>query len=72
MLQWKVTLLCLHKLAPCLFYEHVYIYGCMLLQWARSVSSIKLLEESDPLYIWRARVFEQFHQDLTETIGYPV
>ncbi|DBA82681.1 hypothetical protein WJX77_010466 [Trebouxia sp. C0004] len=39
--------------------------------WARSVSPIKLLEASDPLYIWRARVFEQFHQDLTETTGYP-
>lgn len=40
--------------------------------WARSVSPIKLLEESDSLYIWRACVFENFHHDLTETIGYPV
>ncbi len=44
------------------------VYCCS----ARSVSPIKLVEESDPLYTWRARVFEQFHQDLTETIGYPV
>lgn len=51
---------------------NVYIYGSMLLQWARSVSPIKLLEESDPLYIWRARVFEQFHHDLTETVGFPL
>jgi hypothetical protein len=66
-------LLCLRKLAPHYsVYNYVNIYGSVLLQWARSVSPIKFVEESDPLYTWRARVFEQFHQDLTETIGYPV
>lgn len=44
----------------------------MLLQWARSVSPIKLLEESDPVYTWRARMFQTFHQDLDETTGYPI
>ena len=44
----------------------------LCVQWARSVSSIKLLEESDPLYAWRARVFDLFKQDLAETEGYPL
>ena len=72
MLLQHITLCC-SKLAPHYsVYNYVNICGSVLLQWARSVSPIKLVEESDPLYTWRARVFEQFHQDLTETIGYQV
>lgn len=40
--------------------------------WARSVSKIKLLEEADPVFAWRRQMFDVFHQDLAETVGYPI
>ena len=44
----------------------------MWLQWARSVSGLKLLETTDPMYAWRARVFALYPKDFDETLGYPV
>lgn len=40
------------------------------LQWARSVSPIILLQQSDSLYSWRQRMFALFPEDLDSTIGY--
>jgi len=39
-------------------------------QWARAVSPIQLLEEADPMYAWRERMFTRFHAVVHPTIGY--
>ena len=40
------------------------------LQWARSVSPTILLQQSDPVYAWRQRMFALFPEDLNNTLGY--
>ena len=42
-----------------------------VLQFACAISPLKLLEESDPLYDWRKRMFAAFHEQTTKGIGYP-
>jgi glutathione S-transferase len=42
------------------------------LQWARSVSALRLLEPDDPLYKWRERMLELFGGYAREAKGYPV
>jgi glutathione S-transferase len=41
-------------------------------QWARSVSSLRLLEPDDPVYKWRERMLDLFGAYAREAKGYPV
>jgi glutathione S-transferase len=40
-------------------------------QWARVVSPFRLLEESDPVYAWRERLFDAFDGVARNSPGYP-
>jgi glutathione S-transferase len=40
-------------------------------QWARVVSPFRLLEESDPVYAWRERLFDAFDGMARNSPGYP-
>ena len=40
-------------------------------QWARVVSPFRLLEESDPVYAWRERLFDAFDGLARKSPGYP-
>jgi glutathione S-transferase len=40
-------------------------------QWARVVSPFRLLEESDPVYTWRERLFDAFDGMARKSPGYP-
>ena len=40
------------------------------LQWARAVSTIQLLSPADPIFNWRAQMFDRFHAVVAPTIGF--
>ena len=40
-------------------------------QWARVVSPFRLLEETDPVYAWRERMFDAFDGMARKSPGYP-
>ena len=46
------------------------VQNCLLLQWARAVCPIKLLQPSDPVFDWRDRMFERYHDCIFATRGY--
>lgn len=39
-------------------------------QWARAVSPIQLLKQDDPIFKWRAEMFDKFHEVLAPTVGF--
>lgn len=41
-------------------------------QWARSISSFRLLSDDDPVGIWRARMLDAFDGLARRAVGYPV
>ena len=41
-----------------------------VVQWARAVSPIKLLEEHDPIFEWRAQMFNKFRRVVEPTVGF--
>ncbi len=41
-------------------------------QWARSISPLRLLEDDDPIYAWRARMLALFDGLAAGSLGYPV
>ncbi len=42
-----------------------------LSQFACAVSPTKLLEESDPIYAWRKKMFTAYHEQASKAVGYP-
>ena len=40
------------------------------LQWARAVSRVKLLDSNDPVFKWRKRLFDKYHECVYGTVGY--
>ncbi len=41
-------------------------------QWARTISSFKLLESDDPIYAWRERMLDAFEGMARKSPGYPL
>jgi glutathione S-transferase len=41
-------------------------------QWARAVSPFKLLEDNDPIYLWREKLLDAFGGMARNSPGYPV
>lgn len=41
-----------------------------VMQWARAVSPIQLLEQHDPIFKWRAQMFDKFHTVVDPTVGF--
>ena len=39
-------------------------------QWARAVSPISLLNQHDPIFQWRAEMFDKFHAVVAPTVGF--
>lgn len=40
------------------------------MQWARAVSPIQLLEQNDPIFKWRAQMFDKFRRVVEPTVGF--
>lgn len=40
-------------------------------QWARCVSSLSLLPESDPIFVWREKLLDAFGGESRKALGYP-
>lgn len=40
------------------------------MQWARAVSPIQLLEKDDPIFKWRAQMFDKFQAVVEPTVGF--
>ncbi|KAL3148037.1 hypothetical protein ABBQ38_014327 [Trebouxia sp. C0009 RCD-2024] len=38
--------------------------------WARAVSPIQLLEQNDPIFKWRAQMFDKFRRVVEPTVGF--
>lgn len=41
-----------------------------VMQWARAVSPIQLLEQNDPIFKWRAQMFDKFRRVVEPTVGF--
>ena len=39
-------------------------------QWVRAISPIKMLKDDDPIFAWRERMFDTYHECIFETKGY--
>jgi len=51
-------------------YADYVVFGAF--QWARSISSFKLLERDDPVFAWRERMLDLFGGLARQSKGYPV
>jgi glutathione S-transferase len=51
-------------------YADYIVFGAF--QWARVVSSFKLLAENDPIYVWREKLLDAFDGMARQSPGYPV
>ncbi len=51
-------------------YADYIVFGAF--QWARAISPLRLLDESDPLYTWREKLLDAFDGMARKSPGYPV